>query len=176
MNRLGRIARHLTYESDDSVLRCVSETAAAAVPETKTRYAIVGLGGRSVMYSGAILSLYSERAELVGICDINRKRMEYYIDQWTEEYGDAAADINLYSPSVPPPTGHIRTRAQLPLPLLPCPCPCPCCHALPHSAAVCCAQGRVRADDPGERRRYGDCDVHGPHPPPIHHPRNGGGL
>ena len=121
MNRLGRIARHLTYESDDSVLRCVSETAAAAVPETKTRYAIVGLGGRSVMYSGAILSLYSERAELVGICDINRKRMEYYIDQWTEEYGDAAADINLYSPSVPPPTGHIRTRAQLPLPLLPCP-------------------------------------------------------
>ena len=101
MNRLGRIARHLTYESDDSVLRCVSETAAAAVPETKTRYAIVGLGGRSVMYSGAILSLYTERAELVGICDINRKRMEYYIDQWTEEYGDAAADINLYSPSVP---------------------------------------------------------------------------
>ena len=121
MNRLGRIARHLTYESDDSVLRCVSETAAATVPETKTRYAIVGLGGRSVMYSGAILSLYAERAELVGICDINRKRMEYYIDQWTEEYGDAAADINLYSPSVPPPTGHIRTGAQLPLPLLPCP-------------------------------------------------------
>ena len=116
MNRLGRIARHLTYESDDSVLRCVADAAAAAVPEAKTRYAIVGLGGRSVMYSGAILSLYTERAELVGICDINRKRMEYYIDQWTEEYGDAAADISLYSPyehkAAHPPTHPPTTAAE----------------------------------------------------------------
>ena len=47
--------------------------------DKKTRYAVVGLGGRSVMYSGAILSTYAERAELVGICDINPERMQYYL-------------------------------------------------------------------------------------------------
>ena len=51
----------------------------------KTRYAVVGLGGRSVMYSGAILSTYAERAELVGICDINPERMQYYLRTTSSE-------------------------------------------------------------------------------------------
>jgi|EP01047_Picozoa_sp_COSAG01_P016124 predicted dehydrogenase len=63
----------------------------------KTRYAVVGLGVRSVMYSGAILSIYTERAELVGICDINSKRMEYYVNHWKREFG--APDIPMYDPT-----------------------------------------------------------------------------
>ncbi|MEZ0296601.1 MAG: Gfo/Idh/MocA family protein [Candidatus Methylacidiphilales bacterium] len=42
----------------------------------KTRYAIVGTGSRSFMFSDAILRLYKDDAELVAICDINPKRME----------------------------------------------------------------------------------------------------
>ena len=44
----------------------------------KKRYCIVGTGGRSEMYIKAILNTFPEQAELVGICDSNQKRMDYY--------------------------------------------------------------------------------------------------
>jgi predicted dehydrogenase len=40
----------------------------------KTRYAIVGTGGRHEMYRDAILGVYSARAELTGLCDNNLGR------------------------------------------------------------------------------------------------------
>lgn len=45
------------------------------MPEPKKRYAQVGCGGRSGMYTKAIVERYSETAELVAICDVNRGRM-----------------------------------------------------------------------------------------------------
>ena len=44
----------------------------------KKRYCIVGTGGRSEMYIKAILNTFPEQAELVGICDSNQKRMDFY--------------------------------------------------------------------------------------------------
>ena len=40
----------------------------------KTKYAIVGLGGRSYMYVDAITKTYAEYAQLVGVCDRNPGR------------------------------------------------------------------------------------------------------
>lgn len=42
----------------------------------KTRYAQVGLGGRSRMYTLAIVDGFRQHAELVGFCDVNRGRMD----------------------------------------------------------------------------------------------------
>ncbi|MFA5042654.1 MAG: Gfo/Idh/MocA family oxidoreductase [Kiritimatiellia bacterium] len=42
----------------------------------KKRYAQVGVGGRSEMYTQAIVQEFPKEAELVGICDNNRGRME----------------------------------------------------------------------------------------------------
>jgi predicted dehydrogenase len=43
----------------------------------KKRYVQVGLGGRSHMYTQAMLTDYSKHAELLALCDKNRGRMEY---------------------------------------------------------------------------------------------------
>jgi len=56
------------------------------MPDRK-RYAIVGLGGRSEMFTGAILKDYKDRAELVGMCDINRARLDYSNQCFAEKYG-----------------------------------------------------------------------------------------
>jgi len=50
----------------------------------KTRYAIVGLGHRSQMFSGAILSRFADTSDLVGLCDTNQTRMDYYNAQFVE--------------------------------------------------------------------------------------------
>ena len=50
----------------------------------KKRYAHVGLGGRSRMYLEAIAGEYSETAEMVGICDINPGRLEFYNEDLAE--------------------------------------------------------------------------------------------
>jgi len=52
----------------------------------KTRYAIVGMGGRSQMYSEAILGDYRDRAELVGVCDLNTVRIDYWNRQFAQKY------------------------------------------------------------------------------------------
>ena len=42
----------------------------------KKRYAQVGLGGRSWMYTRAIAEQYGDSCQLVGLCDVNRGRMD----------------------------------------------------------------------------------------------------
>jgi predicted dehydrogenase len=42
----------------------------------KKRYAQVGIGGRSGMYTAAITGKYAEAAELVALCDVNQGRMD----------------------------------------------------------------------------------------------------
>ena len=63
---------------------------------SKTRYAIVGTGGRSAMYSGAIYNHYQEHAELVAYCDTNQTRMDYYNNLYATENG--AALLPTYKP------------------------------------------------------------------------------
>ena len=53
----------------------------------RKRYAIVGLGGRSAMYSDALWDAYRDHTELVGFCDVNQTRMDYYNRLATERYG-----------------------------------------------------------------------------------------
>ena len=43
----------------------------------RKRYAQVGLGGRSWMYTNAIIGRYKDRAELAAFCDVNQGRMDY---------------------------------------------------------------------------------------------------
>jgi len=53
---------------------------------TKTRYAQVGVGGRSILYSEAILQTYPGNCELVGLCDNNAGRLAERA-QWARERG-----------------------------------------------------------------------------------------
>jgi predicted dehydrogenase len=61
-----------------------SKTAKAAPTPKKsgkskrTRYALVGTGGRSWMFTQALLQDYTDVAELVALCDTNATRMAYY--------------------------------------------------------------------------------------------------
>ena len=52
----------------------------------RKRYAVVGLGARSVMFTDAILGKYADRAELVAICDINGVRLDYANQCFAEQY------------------------------------------------------------------------------------------
>ena len=49
-------------------------------------YAIVGTGGRSVMFIEAILKIYPEHCRLAGFCDVNQGRMDYYNRQLQETF------------------------------------------------------------------------------------------
>ena len=53
----------------------------------KKRYVIVGTGGRSRMFTDALLSTYKDTSELVGICDVNPLRMQYQNRVYGELYG-----------------------------------------------------------------------------------------
>ncbi len=62
-----------------------AETSAQSKPATRTdaaeaggqrKYAIVGVGGRSSMYQGAVEGRYKAHAQLVGLCDSNPGRLE----------------------------------------------------------------------------------------------------
>ncbi|MFO7695601.1 MAG: Gfo/Idh/MocA family oxidoreductase [Anaerolineae bacterium] len=61
----------------------------------KKRYAQVGTGGRSMMYSKAMLEKYPGQCELVGLCDSNPGRLEVR-QTWARERG---VDVPLYSAS-----------------------------------------------------------------------------
>jgi len=52
----------------------------------KRRYAQVGLGGRSLMYSRAVAETFNDRCEMVGLCDINPGRLEQRVE-WFAERG-----------------------------------------------------------------------------------------
>lgn len=51
-----------------------------------TRYAIVGLGGRSSLFTTAILTTHKDRCELVGLCDTNPTRMHYWNTRWHAQW------------------------------------------------------------------------------------------
>ena len=53
----------------------------------KKRYVQVGLGSRARMFYNAIADTYKETSELVGLCDINRTRLEYANEVLVKEYG-----------------------------------------------------------------------------------------
>lgn len=53
----------------------------------RRRYVIVGLGGRSRMFSQAILDSYQKTAELMGLCDVNHTRMAFHNDTFKAEHG-----------------------------------------------------------------------------------------
>jgi predicted dehydrogenase len=48
----------------------------------RKRYAIVGLGSRSGMFTEAILGKYKDRCELVALCDTNQTRMNFWNRRW----------------------------------------------------------------------------------------------
>jgi predicted dehydrogenase len=62
----------------------------------RKRYAVVGLGSRSRMFTTALLKDYSDRGELVALCDLNRTRMEYTNQYYAETLG--TAPVPMYTP------------------------------------------------------------------------------
>ena len=62
----------------------------------KKRYAIVGTGSRSSMYIKAICNTYPDRAELVGLCDSNQSRMNYYNNVFLKKGCNNHPDVPTY--------------------------------------------------------------------------------
>ena len=58
--------------------------------QAPTRYALVGTGGRGLMYMNAICSSFAAHADLVGLCDLSASRMGYYNELMAEKYDRAA--------------------------------------------------------------------------------------
>ena len=54
---------------------------------TRKRYAMVGLGDRARMYTGALLGEYCSAAELVALCDVNQSRMRWHNRSFQGPYG-----------------------------------------------------------------------------------------
>src|ERR1700722_12224074 len=52
-----------------------------------TRYALVGAGARSFMFSEALLKIYKQTCSLVGICDVNQQRMDFHNREYARKYG-----------------------------------------------------------------------------------------
>lgn len=51
----------------------------------RKRYAVVGTGSRARMFTGAIGGDYADVAELVGLCDLSRTRMEWHNRQMADK-------------------------------------------------------------------------------------------
>ncbi|MEQ7125150.1 Gfo/Idh/MocA family oxidoreductase [Actinopolymorpha sp. B11F2] len=62
----------------------------------RARYAVVGLGSRSRMFTTALLTEYHESGQLVALCDPNQTRMGYYNKKFADSYG--IAPIPTYAP------------------------------------------------------------------------------
>ena len=64
----------------------------------KKRYAQVGLGGRSLMFSNAVIDTFADSCELVALCDTNPGRLEQRVtwarDRGVEVPGYGAADFD----------------------------------------------------------------------------------
>lgn len=67
----------------------------APTSDRKRRYAVVGTGGRSGMFIRAAVGDYSEHAELVGFCDANQTRMDYWNSVIAEDFGHPAVPTYL---------------------------------------------------------------------------------
>jgi len=53
----------------------------------KVRYAVVGTGGRVPMFLNPLVQKYQEDGELVGLCDVNPGRVEFYNQKLENELG-----------------------------------------------------------------------------------------
>ncbi len=62
----------------------------------KKRYAVVGTGHRSSMYIRAVALTYREQAELVGFCDSNQSRMDFYNRRFLKEDCNNYPDVPTY--------------------------------------------------------------------------------
>lgn len=62
----------------------------------KTRYAVVGTGGRCRMFTNAILGRYKAHAGLVALCDLNPQRLEYTLECLKSEYAGEGGAIKGY--------------------------------------------------------------------------------
>lgn len=62
----------------------------------RKRYAVVGLGSRSRMFTTAVLKDYADRAALVAFCDHNQTRMDYYNQYYADTLG--ARPVPTYQP------------------------------------------------------------------------------
>ena len=51
---------------------------------TRKRYALVGTGGRSWMFTQALLTEYKDTSELVALCDINSHRIAHYNERFAK--------------------------------------------------------------------------------------------
>ncbi len=56
----------------------------------KKRFALVGTGARSLMFSESLLQTYRQSAELAAICDINAARLAYHNQILQQSYGGTA--------------------------------------------------------------------------------------
>jgi predicted dehydrogenase len=45
--------------------------------DSKTRYALIGTGGRAIFFYESLVGTYQETSELVAFCDVNQTRMNY---------------------------------------------------------------------------------------------------
>jgi predicted dehydrogenase len=63
----------------------------------RKRYAVVGLGSRSRMYTTAVLKDYPDHGVLVAFCDQNQTRMDYYNHYYAQTLG--APPVPTYKPA-----------------------------------------------------------------------------
>lgn len=63
----------------------------------RTRFALVGTGGRSIMYSHALLGDYRGRHDLVAMCDSNPGRMDFYNREFAAKF--QAKPLPCYAPA-----------------------------------------------------------------------------
>ena len=81
----------------------------------RTRYAIAGLGGRSNLFSEAILGTYRDSSMLVGLCDVNLGRLELARQRVEAESGAAVgayghADFDRMIAETRPDTVIVTTK------------------------------------------------------------------
>jgi len=55
--------------------------------QSRKRYVLVGTGGRSWMYTAALMAEFSDRAELAAFCDANQHRMDFNNQLIAESFG-----------------------------------------------------------------------------------------
>ncbi len=63
----------------------------------RRRYAVVGLGSRSRMYTNALLGKYAGHGELVGLCDVNATRMAWHLESFRRRC-EGAGTVATYHP------------------------------------------------------------------------------
>lgn len=63
----------------------------------KKRYVLVGTGGRSWMYTAALMKDFSEHSELLALCDVNQSRMNFNNELIQKEFGKAPLPTYLAS-------------------------------------------------------------------------------